>query len=205
MADIIGSRLADQQALMHAFKGVVQAANTMFESSLISPLTITLGDEFQGIPDSISTATNIIIFLEEAGIHQNNGFKLRYVVQEGAVDTEINTVRAYEMLGAGLTDARFQLGKLKESERRFFLSLENQTLSELLNAAFLLFESIVDAWKPEKDYLLVSNFFTYKDYKKIAELLHKDRSLMWKREKSLNLAQYEAVKKIIASSINLCL
>jgi len=40
-------------------------------------------------------------------------------------------------------------------------------------------------------------FLQQKDYKQVAEELNKDRSLMWKREKSLKLDQYFATKEII--------
>jgi SatD family (SatD) len=205
MADIIDSRLKNQKELMYDFREVVKEVNNSFATSLISPLTITLGDEFQGIIKNIEEAIKIVIFFEEELIHRQKYFKLRYVLNEGQIDTDINTTIAFEMLGEGLTDARYKLGKLKEGNHRFLILSENKVLNDVLNQSFIIFESIRDNWKTNKDYELVSSFFKYKDYKKIAQILNKNRSLIWKREKSLGIETYNAIKKIIESSIKLSL
>jgi hypothetical protein len=203
MADIIGSRLKDQERLMLDFKALVETVNNDFQDALISPLTITIGDEFQGIIRSVSDATRIIVFMEEELIHKNRDFSLRYVLNEGAVDTAINTTRAFEMLGDGLTTARYRLGQLKDGDERFWISIEKEALSELLQQAFVVYASIKDKWRPDMDYQLVSHFLIHSDYKIVAELLQKNRSLIWKREKSLNLEAYYAIKRIIDLSVKI--
>lgn len=199
MADIIDSGSKDPVELMNDFKEIVHDTNNTFKKSIISPLTITLGDEFQGVIKNLETAVGIILFLEEEIIRKTSYFKLRYVLNQGQINTLINNSRAFEMLGRGLTDARENLLKLKENDYRFFISVDNPIMNEILNEAFIIFQSTVAAWKVEKDYELVSHFLKYKDYKKVAEVLHKNRSLIWKREKSLHLQSYYAIKKIIRS------
>ena len=50
MADIISSRTIDKKEdFMGQFKALTSLANKRFKDSIVSPLTITLGDEFQGI------------------------------------------------------------------------------------------------------------------------------------------------------------
>ena len=65
------------------------------------------------------------------------------------------------------------------------------------NDAFLLFQSIIDDWKINKDYAIIGMFLQHKDYKQVAEQANKDRSLMWKRERSLKIDEYFAIKAII--------
>lgn len=47
MADIVDSRKANQTLLIDELKKVVHFINNKWEASIVSPLTITLGDEFQ--------------------------------------------------------------------------------------------------------------------------------------------------------------
>jgi hypothetical protein len=109
----------------------------------------------------------------------------------------INSNRAYEMLGSGLTKARKLLTELKHHEPRILVSIIDRKKASILNDAFYILTSIIDKWQGESDYLLAENFIAYKDYNTVAKKLDKDRSLMWKREKTLNMASYFAIKNII--------
>jgi hypothetical protein len=106
MADIIDSRKNDQNELMLKFRNVTEEINKSHKKGILSPMTITLGDEFQGVVKNISAAINLILELEEKLMLNNAGFKLRYVLYEGKIDTPINDKIAYGMLGEGLTKAR---------------------------------------------------------------------------------------------------
>lgn len=197
MADIIKSRSKKSKVLLTDFKRIVEEVNLHEKDSLLSPLTITLGDEFQSVPKSLSGALQVIIRLEESIISNQIGFKLRYVLFEGPIDTPINTTVAYGMLGAGLTGARAALEAMKVSNNRFLTVLNDTDRSDALNKALYLFQHFVDSWKLSKDFYLVSEFLRLKDYKLIATNLKKDRSLIWKREKSLRMDQYAASKEVL--------
>lgn len=138
-----------------------------------------------------------MIDLEEFIIENNYNIKLRYVVNYGKIDTAINKKIAYEMLGEGLTNARLIINKMKTSSLRFNFKIDNLEKESIINNSFVIFQSIVDGWKIDKDYELITNFLKYKDYKIVAEKMNKERSLMWKREKSLNLNSYNSVKEIL--------
>ncbi len=197
MADIVDSRSSDQNKLMKSFKKVTKDVNNDHREVLLSPMTITLGDEFQGVVDSVESAVELIFFLEEKIIHEQAGFKLRYVIFEGAIDTPINKVIAYEMLGEGLTNAREALDENKKSDCRYHFHLKNKKKSNALTDSMFLYQSILDDWKISKDYHLISSFIELKDYKKVADELGKTRSQIWKREKSLKIEEYFSCKSII--------
>lgn len=197
MADIIESGDQPQAILMQQFEHLVGDVNKAFGEVILSPLTITLGDEFQGVPADLKTAADLIIYLEEQIIHLHYAFQLRYVLNYGDIDTPINKHIAYGMLGKGLTEARNKLNELKNRKHRFDISLKNQNQQQILSEAFKIFENIRERWSVEKDYELVSNFLKFEDYKAVALAMKKNRSLIWKREKSLDLESYRAVKHII--------
>ncbi len=201
MADIINSRKGKQALLMKKFKSIVDEISTRNESNFHSPPTITLGDEFQAIATSVESCCEVLINMEELILEKEVGFKLRYVVYEGTIDTKINKKIAYGMLGDGLTKARIRMNDLKTSKNRFEFTLDDTPKMKLLNDIYWIMASQIDAWKP-KDYHLISLFIKEHSYKEIANIMEKDNSLIWRRKKSLDMEQYQRIKNII-HTINL--
>lgn len=87
------------------------------------------------------------------------------------------------MLGKGLTDARKQLMAMKRSHARFSFSVKRNGLGDALNNSFLIYQSLVDAWKRERHYDLISQFLLLRDYKEVAAKTGKTRSQIWKLRK----------------------
>ncbi len=195
MSDIIGSSSKNQNRLMQDFKKCTKYINEKYASNILSKLTITLGDEFQGVVKDLTTALKILIDIEEFIIENNFQIKLRYVLFWGKIDTPINKNIAHEMLGEGLTTARNLINNLKSTGQRFCIDIENSQKSIIINNCFNLYQNIVDNWKIDRDYILISNLIKHKDYKIVSEIMNKERSLIWKREKSLNLTSYNSAKK----------
>lgn len=199
MADIMGSSRQDARTLMLDFKEVIEHVNQQYQEELLSPLTITLGDEFQGIPYALEGAIQIIVAIEETIVQMHKKIKLRYVLLHGKIDTPINTQIAYQMLGEGLTKARYQLEALKKERRdRFHIQLpEDAHLATLLDLAFVGYQLIVDSWRT-KDYDLVKAFLEYEgDYKKVAEVVQKDSSSVFRRKDSLQIRGYFHAKALL--------
>lgn len=197
MCDIIGSGKSNQVLLLDHFKKCTKFINQKYSDSLLSPLTITLGDEFQGVVKNINDSIKIVIEIEEFIIKNNFNIKLRYIVNYGTIDTKINHKVAYEMMGEGLTNARVMINNMKKSSIRFKIKTDDNEITNIINNSLIIYQHIIDNWNIAKDYKLISNFLKFKDYKIVAENLKKERSLIWKREKSLNLSSYYAVKEIL--------
>jgi hypothetical protein len=197
MADVVDSRKADQKMLLKNFKAVIEYANRKNKADLLSPMTITLGDEFQSVIKNLAVGLNIIIDIEERLISTRMDFKLRYVLLEGQIETPVNPKIGYGMMGSGLTASREYLEQLKKTKHRVCINIKDNKRSDALGNAFIIFQELVDSWRMEKDYYIVTEFLKGLDYKKAAEKLDKERSLIWKREKSLRLQDYFAIKKII--------
>lgn len=194
MADIVDSSDYSSGPLMDEFKQLVKIVNREFDDSIESPMTITLGDEFQGIMGDMSAAVDIIFRLEELIVERASGFKLRYVLLYGEVETPIEKKHAHGMLGKGLTEARNRLSELKKTFNRF--ETVSLTVSDRLNKLFVLFQHFVDSWH-EKDRQVVAAFLKYGDYKMVAKKLKKDPSTMWRRERSLAIAEYLVCKELM--------
>jgi len=200
MSDIIGSRNAPAHFVIKDFKRCTAFINQKYCQDVLSPLTITLGDEFQGVISNLESSINIIIDLEEFIIANNLSLKLRYVLVYGDIETEINNKIAFGMLGKGLTDARTILNNSKGLENRFHINVSREARNIIFNHAFNIFQNVVDRWRIEKDHKVISSFISNPDYKVVARELNKNRSLMWKREKTLNISSYLSVKEIIKTT-----
>jgi hypothetical protein len=193
MADVINSR-KDNKKVAAILKTLVATVNKKKKAGIISPLTITLGDEFQAIVTDVHAGIGIILFIEELCLEQETSIKLRYVLISGEIETPINRKIAYGMLGEGLTKARETINYLKKSEDRFhlFTSQNNNSLNKL----FILYQCIADDWR-QKDYKIISDFIRLNDYKLVAEENYKPASQMWKKRKSLKIKEYKVVKSLI--------
>jgi hypothetical protein len=196
MSDIVNSSGRNATALMRSFSNVVNAVNKKNHRQILSPLTITLGDEFQGVVRNVQAALQVIFDIEELAMTAAPPFQLRYVVVEGDINTEINKAKAYAMLGPGLTEARERLTSMKTTRSRFQVKIRNESRSEDLNLMFVVMQGIEDQWTAAQK-KVVSAFLKFGDYRTVAEKLKKDPSSTWKRRKSLMIAEFSAIQKLM--------
>lgn len=200
MADVVGSSRQPGQALASQLQQLVAALNTQFAADVLSPLTVTLGDEFQGVVASKAAGMRMLLAADAWLLAHRAAFKLRYVLWLGTIDTPINTTIAHGMLGEGLTEARQRLQALKdEKDKRFYVG--HRQPDTVLNELLFLHHSITSQWKP-KDYPLITALLQTGDYKAAARQLGKDSSLVWRRQKSLQLPQLKAVEHLIENEIS---
>jgi hypothetical protein len=195
MADIIGSSDVDGKELMEEFSDLVEKTNRSFQDIILSPLTITLGDEFQGVVKQVTGAVDIIFYLDEQCL--DAGIRLRHVIEYGEIDTDLNTERAHGMLGDGLTSAREQLERLKDSSQEIAVEgFENESWVRQINLAFQLYRSFYNSWH-EKDHKIAYDFIQLRDYKVLADRYEKDVSTMWRKEKTLKMKDFYASRELL--------
>jgi hypothetical protein len=202
MADIVGSTKKRSKLLMADFKNSVAYVNVTDKKHILSPLTITLGDEFQGVVKDVYGAFKVMFDLELSLMRLKRSFKLRYVIQEGRIDTKLNRTKAYEMLGPGLTAARKQLNAMKSSKTRFKIALSDQALAAQLALAMNSYQGITDQWTTAQQKVVVTFLDEHLDYRKVASKLKKDPTNMWRRKKSLLIEEVDSLKKLILLIIN---
>lgn len=130
MGDLVGSeRAASPKAVHKAFNKAVSATNEVHAEQIASPLTITLGDEFQGLLHDFKSAWDIAIALRLELLVA--GIPCRFVVGAAKIETSLNTREAWNMMGSGLSAARDKLNdKRMTSAYRF--SFPDEPIVELL-------------------------------------------------------------------------
>lgn len=197
MGDVVSSETCNQKLLQKEFAGLIAQLNKKHSRKILSPLTITLGDEFQGIVKDLASGIEIILDAQKICIHEKAGFQIRFVLNYGIIETPINNEIAYGMLGRGLSDTREMINSLKKKQVRYMISTGDLKMEMAFLNAFILYQTIVDQWDSPTDLALVSEFIKHGDYKIVAEKLNHTTSMTWKREKSLMIKEFFAIEKLI--------
>ncbi|OAN64262.1 hypothetical protein A8B79_13025 [Balneola sp. EhC07] len=200
MGDVVNSSDYDGEVLSKGLKELVESTNKKFGKAILSPLTITLGDEFQGILSSVSSGIDLLFHLEEELLKTEPDFKLHYVLLLGEIETEINPDIAYEMMGKGLTEARKMLSSKKRNRKRFRFKLQNKEQTEQLSRIFEVLDTIILNWKKE-DYPLILDMINNDNNSEVGELHDKNRDQIWKRRKTLMINEYNLLKDFINTYI----
>ncbi len=196
MGDIVSSRQYKGGKLNQAFSHLVSYCNRELSAGILSPYTITLGDEFQGIAGSLRSAIESIFCIEEACLRSSISFKLRFVLLYGRIDTPINKRIAHGMMGPGLLKAREILNNKKRGAPRFRFALPDQKLTLQLSRLFSVLESLISEWH-EKDFSLIADMLANDNNDEVGKKHGKNRSQIWKRRKSLRINEYKTINKVI--------
>lgn len=196
MGDVNSSSNQDPIRLSRELKLLVNEVNSRFKNCILSPLTITLGDEFQSVIKSIPDGISILFHLEESILKLNLNFKLHYVLCVGRIDTEINPHIAHEMYGEGLTKTREMLISKKRDRKRFQFNLPEENFLNQLTRIFEVLDSIISSWK-QVDYQLIVNMIDNDHNTEVGDKFGKNRDQIWKRRKTLKIKEYKLLRDFI--------
>jgi hypothetical protein len=196
MGDVVKSRNYDARELRRRFIDVVASCNKGLAQEVLSPYTVTLGDEFQGVARSLLSAIDAIFYMEETVLIKTFEFKIRYVIVHGEIDTTINKLKAHTMMGPGLTRARKILTDKGRGTPRFRFDLPDTYRMEQLNRLFLVADGVMDRWDPA-DGRLILDMIDNSHNAEVADRHGKNRSQIWKRRKTLLIEEYRALKETI--------
>lgn len=196
MGDVVGSRMVDSEQLIIQLKNLVTSCNDELKSMILSPLTITLGDEFQGVVGSLEAIVESIFYFEESIIRNQYDFKIRYVGHFGEIQTPINKEIAYEMMGPGLINTRELLTQKSRNRTRILFDLPNEKMADMLTKLFKVSDSIMKRWKGE-DYRLIFDMLHNRNNLEVASIYSKNRTQIWKRRNSLLIEEYNLLKSVI--------
>lgn len=108
MGDLIASEDATTVRALHArFNAAIDWANRSGGAGVMSPLTITLGDEFQGVAATLKGGLQLIRGLRARLLADD--IPCRFVLGAVRLETPVNPARAWNMMGQGLAASRRRL------------------------------------------------------------------------------------------------
>jgi hypothetical protein len=187
IADIIKSRqISNRRHFQEHLKDQLEKVNQN-SSGLLSPYTITLGDEFQALYQLQSSAD---LLRDIMRILLNvYPLKIRFAVGYERIATKINREQSIGMDGPAFYQAREGLNAIKGldiSIIQFYGEIKN---SLLINSALKLSMSVMNSWK--KNTLFIFNeLINASTVKKIAPKLHISERGIYKIIDTNNLREF---------------
>lgn len=144
IGDVVASRRLPARAqFQRRLKTLLQGLNR--RSSLVSPYTLTLGDEFQAVYRDADTAFADVFTL----LAQIAPVQARFALAVGEIVTPINQAQSIGMDGPAFHRARALLDGLKADHRLLGADSGAETWP-LVSASLAVLSGLVEGWRPNR-------------------------------------------------------
>lgn len=207
IGDLIGSKDLsdkDRERCQSTLEEVTGRLNQE-SASIHSPLTITLGDEFQAVYDDLSSVLadswSVLAALHPVGV--------RFSFGVGQIYTQINSEQALGMDGPAFHVAREGMNQLKSSGKIYNVAIGSPSdraeqvvsLVDLVNHTLHFLSNELKQWKKTRLQILVMEQ-KGEPVKKIAEELGISESAVYKNREEGDLDLILKLKESIGENIN---
>jgi len=151
IGDIIQSRgLRDRQNVQESFKAALKSAQRTYGQSIVSPLTLTIGDEFQAVLRDAQNFFAIINHLKE----NLPAIGFRYGLGVGEIRTALNRSAAIGMDGPAFYFARQALEQARQEGRRFVFVCDTPKVQARIDLLLHWIDAVTASWSKEKEQIL---------------------------------------------------
>jgi len=152
IGDLVNSRqVSDRNRLQDQMETTLAAINAKRKDHLLSPCTITLGDEYQAVYKNAATLFPDFLSI----LHDLYPVKMRFSVGIGPLQTKVNPTMAIGMDGPAFHVAREALGKdFKRSERLLHIARAGGETPVWLGSALILISREIRSWKQNRILIL---------------------------------------------------
>jgi len=188
IGDIAGSRKikpAEREKLQLRLISLFGEINDE-DDSIVSPYTITLGDEFQAVYHSADHFFRHIWFV----ISSVHPLEIRWSAALGGISTPINREQAIGMDGPAFHRARDGMEILKRNNLLFHISTDDAVFDEMANNALNIISSQVRSWKLNRIKIL-HTLYAGRDVKETARTLGISEVAVYK---NINAGSLNAIK-----------
>lgn len=191
IGDIEHSRKLPQDERRQVQKNLESVFQKLNKDSvhIISPYTITLGDEFQTVYDSSPEEIFKHIWTIMANIHP---VYVRIAIGVGEITTEINRKNALGMDGPAFHKAREQLERMKEKKLLLSVSTEDARFDKLVNNTFHILGANIRSWKKNR-FVILQKMYAGKEVKQIAEEIGLSEVAVYK---NINAGTLEPIREL---------
>lgn len=149
MGDLVGSEIVHSTEQLHiSFNAAIDRVNRSSNQQLASPLTITLGDEFQGLVTSLRKALPIVRAVRFDLL--KDGIDCRFAIGVVELRSPLNRQRAWNMMGPGLSRTRAKLEEKRAGSLYRFAIGEDQVMETVLDALGTGLTSIERRWTAQQ-------------------------------------------------------
>ncbi len=200
IADIVDSKhIIDRRSFQLDLEKKLNIINKKSAKSILSPYTITIGDEFQVLYNSTETLFDDIWDIIESIFP----YKLRVSIGYDKILTRTNKERAIGMDGPAFHYARDGLERLKKQKRTVIQVFSAEIPSiELINTSLLLVFDQVEKWK-ENTLKIFVNMLRKEDMQTIAKNIAISERAVYKSIKANNLKTIKDLIEVIKNHIKI--
>lgn len=189
----------ERESFQHKLENILDNINDQ-EDILLSPYTITLGDEFQAV---FERADNIFVhmFKIKAALHPVG---VRFSLGIGNISTPINSEQAIGMDGPAFHAAREGIDILKDSGYLFHIRIadeEDDLNLKIVNGSLKLLAKQIRSWSKKRITIMHMLQEGY-DYKAITKELDISQTAFYKNKEAGSLDVIENLIDDIANLIN---
>jgi hypothetical protein len=196
IGDIVASkRIKNRKEIQKKLQNLFKSFNNNKE--IISPFTITLGDEFQAV---FSKADNIFKYLWEV-LFAIYPVQVRFSFGIGDITTSINTVQAIGMDGPAFYNAREGLTELKQKAFLFNLVHNDEKKIMLIKQVLFLLSHLTSGWK-ESRFKILSLLYDDMPVFEVAKKMKISDKAVYKNIDAGALTNIISITKIISMEIN---
>lgn len=202
MGDIVKSREHQKaKQLSQLFNEKIFEANQVFKKGIVSPLTITLGDEFQGLVKSFKQAFQVAHQLSLQLL--SHDIRCRFVVGQVDLVSPPNSKVAWNMMGEGLAEAREKLNEKEDPNFYKFSGFDRKFLI-LLDGMGRSMSEVEKKWTPTQIHYVSAVFDNIETPKaELAEQLGISRNTLYKTIRSAEFQYYLQQKYTIEETLSL--
>ncbi|CAM4078741.1 DNA-binding protein [Streptococcus penaeicida] len=196
IGDLIQSKqLANRNQAQEQFHQVLEKINQQYENCLVSNLSLTLGDEFQGL---FTLEAPIFQIIDQIN-HEMADFSIRFGLGLGDILTAINPQISIGADGPAYWKAREAINYIHQKNDYGHTQIAIRTGQEpeedILNSLLSAGEAIKSSWRASQldvfHALIEANYFDEQfDQGEIAKRLNLSPSALSKRLKSSNIKVY---------------
>lgn len=152
IGDLVASRtLRDRQRVQTRLSDALEGANDN-AAGILSPYTLTLGDEFQAVLSAGSRVFRDALNIQ-AAVHP---VLVRFSLAAGALSTDINPRQALGMDGPAFHRARAGIEALKHGDARYRVEGLEPTAAQLANASLSFISHALGKWRTRRFRILAA-------------------------------------------------
>jgi len=201
IGDIIASKeISDRINFQKKFKDVLIKPNRSFHNSMISPLTLTIGDEFQAVLWEATYMFNIMDMIER----EVPSVSLRYGIGLGTIDTEINPESAIGMDGPAFHFARMAVETARKDGKIYQFGCEDRILTDRINVMTGWLDITMKKWTPQRKEI----FYRYnenKTQKEIAGMMGISQPAVSQNINDKTFKHVSVTRQVIENELNIIL
>jgi len=164
---------------------------------LLSPYTITLGDEFQAVYRSADQLFHDI-WAFTAQIHP---VRVRVAISVGDITTEINREQSLGMDGPAFHAARDRIDEMKADDILLSLTTEDKSFDRLVNSSFQILAGNLQTWNKNRFTILKKRYENI-EVKKIARDLDLSEVAVYKNIHAGTLDAVKDLTECISQKVN---